>query len=67
MHARITTLQSTPDHIPEVQHYLEDTILPVLRLQPGFKRLVLLRDADDKVVTITFWATDTKSWWIVPP
>ncbi len=58
MHARINTLQSTPDQIPDVQHYLEDTILPVLRLQPGFKRLVVMRDADDKIVTITFWATE---------
>ena len=58
MYARITTLQSTPDHIPDVEHYLEDAILPVLRLQPGFKCLVVLRNADDKVVTITFWATE---------
>ena len=57
MHARSTTLQSTPDQIPEIKRQIQERVLPALRLQPGFKRLLVLQDTQGKLVTLTVVAT----------
>lgn len=59
MHARITTLQSTPHQISGLKRKVERSILPILRLQPGFKRLLILGDTDGKLVTLTLWGTES--------
>ena len=58
MHARSTTLQSTPDQIPEIKRQIQERVLPALRLQPGFMRLLVLQDTQGKLVTLTLWATE---------
>ncbi len=58
MYARLTPLQSTPEQLPELKQQLQDRVLPALRLQEGFKQLLVLCDTEGKLVTLSLWGTE---------
>lgn len=59
MHARVTILRGRGDQVDAAQHFWEHEVLPVLRLQPGFCRLLVVADrATGKSYALTLWATE---------
>jgi heme-degrading monooxygenase HmoA len=59
VHARISTLEGSPEHIDEGLRQVRESVLPQLRQQEGFEGLVAL--ADRKTGTtlgITFWQSE---------
>ena len=59
VHARISTLEGSPEHIDEGLRQVRESVLPQLQQQEGFEGLVAL--ADRKTGTtlgITFWESE---------
>jgi hypothetical protein len=44
MHARLTTLDATPDRMDDVTREVQEHVLPQLQQQDGFKGFIALRD-----------------------
>lgn len=59
MHARVSTFQGPPDQTAEGIRIAREQILPVARLQDGFKGIYLLFDQESgRSVAITLWETE---------
>lgn len=59
MYARIVTAQSRPGALDEIVSVYENSIVPAMRRQPGFKGARLMANADTNVgISITFWETE---------
>ena len=59
MHARITTGLAQDGKLEEVLEVVRESIVPVMKQQPGFKGYLALSDpATNKVVSITLWETE---------
>ena len=59
MHARLTILRGHAGQVEQAQHFWEHEVLPALRLQPGFCRLLVIADrASGKSYAVTLWATE---------
>jgi quinol monooxygenase YgiN len=59
MYARVTILHGRGDQVDAAQHFWEHEVLPALRLQPGFCRLLVVADrATGKSYALTLWASE---------
>ena len=58
MHARVTSIQVSPDKIEEATRITRDIIIPAAQREKGFKGYMVLGDrATGKSLSITFWET----------
>jgi heme-degrading monooxygenase HmoA len=59
MFARVSTFQGSPDQTAEGIRIAREQILPVARLQDGFKGIYLLFDHESgRSLSITLWETE---------
>ncbi len=59
MHARMTTLEGSPDRIDEGLRQVREHALPQLQQQDGFKGFVALGDRQSgKLIGISFWESE---------
>jgi heme-degrading monooxygenase HmoA len=59
MFARVTHVQSKPGKLDEVVALFQDSVMPLLKQQQGFKSSLLLTDpATGKGMSITVWETE---------
>jgi quinol monooxygenase YgiN len=58
MFARVTFSQIDPSKAEEVEAIMQDTVLPMMRKQKGFKNYIFFSDqASGKAITVTVWET----------
>ena len=58
MYARVVTSQVLPHKLNEMTVAYEETLLPIIEQQPGFKGIFVLTNAQtNKEVSITMWET----------
>ena len=56
MHARMSTLEGSPDELDEGLRDVKERALPVLQQQDGFKGFIALGNRQsDELIGITFW------------
>ena len=59
MHARVTTIQGSPDKIDEAKGHVQEQTLPQLQKMEGFKGFVALGDRQSgKVIGVAFWESE---------
>ena len=59
MFARITFSQVDPSQAKKVEAIMQDTVLPMMRQQKGFKNHISFVDwASGKAITATLWETE---------
>ena len=59
MFARVTHIHSEPERLAEVTALYRDSVMPVIRLQPGYHSTLLLTDpATGKGLSITVWQSE---------
>ena len=59
MFARVSTFQGSPDQTAEGIRVAREQILPVARLQDGFKAIFILFDNESgRSLSITFWESE---------
>jgi heme-degrading monooxygenase HmoA len=59
MYARVVTIQFQPGKTGEANRIVQDSIVPVLKKQKGFKGQLLLTQHDtDKAISINLWETE---------
>jgi heme-degrading monooxygenase HmoA len=59
MHARMTTLEGSPDRMDEGVREVREHVLPQLQQQDGFKGFVALGDRHSgKLIGISFWESE---------
>ena len=56
MHARMSTLEGSPDQMDEGLRDVKEHVLPLLQQQDGFKGFIALGNRQSgKLIGITFW------------
>jgi heme-degrading monooxygenase HmoA len=59
MHARVTTLEVTPDRMDDARRHLQERLLPQLSQMEGFKGFVALGSRQSgKVQGVAFWESE---------
>ena len=59
MHARMTTIQGTPDRLDQMAEQFQADVVPQLRDLDGFEGYVLMGDrGDGRAIAITFWSSE---------
>jgi heme-degrading monooxygenase HmoA len=59
MHARVSTIEGTPDRMDDATRHLQEQTLPELRQMDGFKGFVALGDRQSgKVLGVAFWENE---------
>ncbi len=59
MHARVTTIQGSPDKMDDATSHLQEQTLPQLQKMEGFKGFVSLGDRQTgKVLGVVFWESE---------
>jgi heme-degrading monooxygenase HmoA len=59
MHARVTTIQGSPDKMDDAAVHLQEQTLPQLRQMEGFKGFVALGDRQSgKQLGVAFWESE---------
>ena len=59
MHARVTTIQGSPDKMDDATSHLQEQTLPQLRQMDGFEGFVSLGDRNSgKVIGVAFWESE---------
>ena len=59
MFARVTFSQVDPSKAEEVEAIMQDTVLPMMRRQKGFKNYISFVDrTSGKAITVTVWETE---------
>lgn len=59
MFARVTHIQAQPAKLAQVTALYRDSVMPVIRLQPGYHSTLLLTDpATGKGLSITVWQSE---------
>ena len=59
MHARVTTIQGSPDKMDDATGHLQEQTLPQLRQMEGFEGFVSLGDRQSgKVIGVAFWESE---------
>ncbi len=59
MHARVTTIQGSPDKMDDATSHLQEQTLPQLQKMEGFKGFVSLGDRQSgKVLSVVFWESE---------
>jgi hypothetical protein len=56
MHARVTTIQGSPDKMDDATRHVQEQSLPQLRQMEGFEGFVSLGDRQrGKLIGVVFW------------
>lgn len=59
MHARVSTFEGTPEQASEGIRLVKEWVVPVARLQDGFKGIYVLLDRENgRSLAVTLWATE---------
>ncbi len=59
MHARVTTIQGSPDKMDDATSHIQEQTLPQLQKMEGFKGFVSLGDRQSgKVLGVAFWESE---------
>ena len=59
MHARVSTIQGTPDKVDDVLRQTQEQTLPQLQKMEGFKGFVALADRQSgKMLGVSFWESE---------
>ena len=59
MHARMTTLEGSPDRMDEGLHEIREDVLPQLQQQDGFKGFIVLNNRQSgKLIGFSFWESE---------
>jgi hypothetical protein len=59
MHARVTTIQGSPDKMDDATSHIQEQTLPQLQKMEGFKGFVSLGDRQSgKVIGVAFWESE---------
>ncbi len=59
MHARLTTIEGSPDRMDEATRHVQEQALPQLRQMDGFKGFVALGDRQSgKLLGVAFWESE---------
>ena len=59
MHARITTMEASPERMDEAAEHVRERMLPQLRQMDGFEGFVALGDRQSgKLLGVAFWASE---------
>ncbi len=59
MHARVTTLEGSPDKMDDATRHLQEQVLPQLQQMDGFKGFVALGDRQSgKLLGVAFWESE---------
>ena len=59
MHARVTTIQGSPDKMDAAERHIQEQTLPQLQKMEGFKGFVSLGDRQSgKVLGVAFWESE---------
>src|SRR5215208_2724268 len=59
MHARLSTIEGTPDRMDDATRHVQEQTLPQLRQMDGFKGFVALGDRQSgKVLGVAFWESE---------
>ena len=59
MHARVTTIQGSPDKMDDAERHIQEQTLPQLQKMEGFKGFVSLGDRQGgKVIGVAFWESE---------
>ena len=59
MHARVTTIQGSPDKMDDLTTHIQEQTLPQLQKMEGFKGFVSLGDRQSgKVIGVAFWESE---------
>ena len=59
MHARVTTLQGSPDKMDDATRHVQEQTLPQLQQMDGFKGFVALGDRNSgRLVGVAFWESE---------
>jgi hypothetical protein len=59
MHARMSTLEGSPDQMDEGLRDVKERVLPLLRQQDGFKGFIALGNRHSgELIGITFWESE---------
>ena len=59
MHARMSTLEGSPDELDEGLRDVKEHVLPLLQQQDGFKGFIALGDRQSgELIGITFWESE---------
>ncbi len=61
MYARVAQVQLQSGRGEEGVRTWQETLLPRLKQQPGFKGLVLMRDEANRGMNITFWESEEQA------
>ena len=59
MHARMSTLEGSPNELDEGLHDIKEHVLPILQHQDGFKGFIALGNRQSgELIGITFWESE---------
>lgn len=59
MHARMTTLEASPDRLDAMAQQFEAEIVPLLRDLDGFDGYMLMGDQESgRAIAVTFWSSE---------
>ena len=59
MHARMSTLEGSPNELDEGLHDIKEHVLPILQQQDGFKGFIALGNRQSgELIGITFWESE---------
>ena len=59
MHARVTTIEGSPDRMDEAARHIEEQTLPRLRQMEGFKGFVAFGDRQSgRLMGVAFWESE---------
>lgn len=59
MHARVTTLEGSPDKMDDATRHLQEQVLPRLQQMDGFKGFVALGDRQSgKLLGVALWESE---------
>jgi heme-degrading monooxygenase HmoA len=59
MYARAVTIQMQPGKLDEAVRVFQDSVVPAIKQQKGFKRISMLIDRNTcKTLTVSFWETE---------
>ena len=59
MHARLTTIEGSPDRMDDATRHVQEQTLPQLRQMDGFKGFVALGDRQSgRLIGVAFWESE---------
>ena len=59
MHARVTTIEGSPDRMDDAERHIQEQTLPQLQKMEGFKGFIALGDRQSgKMLGVSFWESE---------